>query len=72
MNLHISTFTRRITLLIMGCLMLTITTFSQGGPGGDGELNEPDIPIDGGISLLLAAGAVYGIKRQRKNRVTQQ
>lgn len=34
-------------------------------PGGD-----PDVPIDGGLSLLLAAGAGYGVKalRKRKNK----
>lgn len=26
----------------------------------------PDAPLDGGISLLLAAGAVYGIKKIRQ------
>ena len=28
-----------------------------------------DIPVDGGLSLLLAAGAAYGVKRVRKRRV---
>ncbi len=28
--------------------------------------NDPDVPLDGGISLLLAAGAVYGIKKIRQ------
>ncbi len=39
----------------------------------DGELldteNGPapgDVPVDGGISLLLAAGVVYGIGRSKK------
>jgi hypothetical protein len=26
------------------------------------------IPVDGGVSLLLAAGAAYGIKKVRDNR----
>lgn len=37
-----------------------------GDPGGD-----PDVPIDGGIGFLLAAGALYGAKRiydVRKNK----
>lgn len=29
-------------------------------PGGG-----PDAPIDGGLSLLLAAGAAYGVKKYR-------
>jgi hypothetical protein len=28
----------------------------------------PDCPIDGGLSLLLAAGAGYGIKKYRDGR----
>ncbi len=27
-----------------------------------------DVPIDGGLSLLLAAGAAYGVKKYRDNR----
>ena len=33
---------------------------------------ENDIPIDGGITLLLAAGAGYGAKKLRENRKKQQ
>jgi hypothetical protein len=32
------------------------------GQGGD-----PDVPIDGGISALLIAGAAYGARRLKKN-----
>lgn len=28
----------------------------------------PDCPIDGGLSLLLAAGVGYGVKRYREGR----
>ena len=34
--------------------------FAQGGP--------PKTPIDGGLSLLLAAGGVYGLKKVRDMR----
>lgn len=36
-----------------------------GGPNPGGN---PDVPIDGGISLLVAAGAAYGIKKARDSR----
>ncbi|TGE18956.1 PID-CTERM protein-sorting domain-containing protein [Hymenobacter elongatus] len=39
------------------------------GPGTGGP--RPGVttaPIDGGVSLLLAAGAAYGLKRLRQNR----
>ena len=29
---------------------------------------DPDAPIDGGISLLVAAGIGYGVKKARDNR----
>jgi|KBSMisStaDraftv2_1062788.scaffolds.fasta_scaffold668882_2 hypothetical protein len=41
---------------------------AQSDPAGD-----PDAPIDGGISLLLAAGVGYGLKKandKRKNKKT--
>lgn len=50
-------------------LILTLTliftaamAFAQGPPG------PPATPIDGGLSLLLAAGGVYGIKKLRDAR----
>jgi len=37
---------------------------SGSGSGSGGSL--PAIPLDGGLSLLLAAGAAYGINRRIK------
>jgi preprotein translocase subunit SecY len=34
-----------------------------GDPGDD-----PDAPIDGGVSLLVAAGVGYGIKKAKESR----
>ena len=44
----------------------------SGGSGGGGTYTggtsgRNDVPIDGGLSLLLAAGVGYGVKRVRKN-----
>jgi hypothetical protein len=33
---------------------------------------EDDIPLDGGLTLLLAAGAGYGAKKLRDNKKKQQ
>lgn len=44
-------------LLAMPCLV-----FAQ-DPGGG-----PDAPIDGGLSVLLAAGAAYGVKKYRDHK----
>lgn len=36
----------------------------QAQPGnGDGDGEDPTVPIDGGISILLFAGAAYGVKK---------
>ncbi len=40
-------------------------------PGGDCDFLDPDAPpcpIDGGITLLLAAGIGYGAKKIKENR----
>jgi hypothetical protein len=36
-------------------------------PGGG-----PDVPIDGGLSLLLAAGSAYGIKKYRSYKAAMK
>ena len=56
-------------LLVIAFSLLPFISIAQGpdpctGPGG----NPADCPIDGGISLLLAAGVGYGVKRYRDAR----
>lgn len=41
-------------------LFIPAMLFAQGGP--------PQTPIDGGLSLLLAAGGIYGVKKLRDHR----
>ena len=47
-------------------------TGGSGGTGGGGGTytggtgGRNDVPLDGGLSLLLAAGVGYGVKRARK------
>lgn len=43
-------------------LTISINAFSQGEPEDGDGLTAPgeEIPVDGGLSLLLAAGAAYG------------
>jgi hypothetical protein len=52
------------TLLVMlVCMALPLLSIAQAGP------DDPnDVPIDGGLSLLVAAGAAYGIKKYRDAR----
>ena len=47
-------------------MLLPVATFAQGDPGCDPL--DPACPIDGGLALLLAAGAGYGIKKVRDAR----
>lgn len=42
---------------------------SSGVPGFDDDVEDyNEVPVDGGLSLLLAAGAAYGARRLRRRR----
>lgn len=45
-----------LTLIV---ILLPVLAVAQ-DPGGG-----PDVPIDGGLSVLLAAGTAYGVKKYR-------
>lgn len=49
-------------LITTCCLALPLITLAQGPPDPN------DVPIDGGLSILLAAGVGYGIKKYRVAR----
>jgi hypothetical protein len=64
--------TKFITLIIM---IFGYASFCIAGPppnppsgGTPGCWPPPCIPIDGGISLLIAAGAIYGGRKLYKNK----
>lgn len=57
---------RRFYLMVLTITMVLFTTSSYAQPGDPGD--DPDVPIDGGVSLLLAAGAGYGVKRYRDSQ----
>ena len=51
------------------CILMIFYSFNahaQAGDTGDGDGVVADVPVDGGISLLLAAGAAYGVRRVRR------
>jgi hypothetical protein len=51
-----------LPLLVVLISLLPLVAFAQADPGGD-----PDgVPIDGGISVLVGAAVVYGVKALRK------
>ena len=52
-------------MLIAGIgLMMSIGAYAQDDDG----LTDPDTPIDGGVTLLVAAGVAYGAKQWRDAR----
>ena len=54
------------TLLIILVLLMPALVHAQ---GPDGTPPDPDsAPIDGGLSLLIASGVGYGIKKIREKR----
>jgi len=51
-----------IILIMFFCMAMPMIVLAQGPPDPN------DAPIDGGLSLLLAAGAAYGVKKYRDGR----
>jgi hypothetical protein len=51
-----------ITLIMLICIAIPMLTLAQGPDDPN------DAPIDGGLSLLIAAGAAYGVKRYRNSK----
>ena len=62
---QISKRTRMFMLAMMMSLAIPMMVFSQPPPP---EADDVDTPFDGGISLILAAGAVLGAKQMRKKK----
>ena len=57
--------------LLTAVLIIIITAipfFAMAQDPGGG----PDVPIDGGLTVLIAAGAAYGIKKYRDHKKKQQ
>ena len=46
-------------------LIFSLNAFSQADDPADGD---GTVPVDGGVSLLLAAGAAWGIRRYRQEK----
>jgi hypothetical protein len=50
-----------IVVLLLGLFLVPGVALAQATFGGGTEVN--DLPIDGGVSLLVAAGVGYGVKK---------
>ncbi len=59
---HMSQYKKWINPALMIIALVCVPSLLFAGPGDPGC---PDCPIDGGLSLLLAAGVGYGVKRYK-------
>lgn len=60
----------KLMFVLLSVLMLGIgSAFAQvSGDPPPPPPDDPGTPIDGGLSILVAAGAAYGIKKYRDSR----
>ena len=56
-----------VLVLALATTAVALAQPGSGGPG-PGTLDPTAVPVDGGISLLLAGGVAYGIKQLRDRR----
>jgi len=61
----------RVLVMVFALSIISVGVFAQ-DPGLPGDSNDPDAPIDGGLSLLVAAGVGYGAKKIHEKRKKQQ
>jgi hypothetical protein len=47
-------------------LIFPLLSYAQGNGGG----TDPDVPVDGGVGFLLAAGAGYALKKLKDKNET--
>lgn len=55
---------KKLFSLLFTLIVLTLPVVAQDGFGEAGG----DVPVDGGLSLLVAAGVGYGAKKIREKR----
>jgi len=55
-----------LSYFILLCILFILPTFLNAQPVFDDDVN--DIPVDGGLSLLVAAGVGYGAKKLKEKR----
>lgn len=57
-------------LIIFICILVPGVILAQNPGGFDDDVTDNPVPLDGGVSLLIAAGIGYGIKKVRDQRKT--
>lgn len=58
--------TINLIYIILPCILFLLPALLHAQPGFTDDTN--DVPIDGGLSLLVAAGVGYGAKKIREKR----
>lgn len=56
----------------MSFLIVAMPLIVLADPPGIGNDDVDDVPVDGGISLLIAAGVGYGIKRKIQQSASKE
>jgi hypothetical protein len=56
--------------LLIALLIICLPAMLHAQPGFTDDVN--DVPVDGGLSLLIAAGVGYGAKKIREKRKLNQ
>lgn len=56
-------------LLLFVFSIISLSAFAQTNPpdGGSGSGTVNDVPLDGGLTLLVAGAVAYGIKHKKKH-----
>jgi hypothetical protein len=54
------------TIAILSVLVILFTVYPN--LTAKAQFGDPDAPIDGGVSLLVAAGIGYGIKKNKERK----
>lgn len=71
MNQYIKWLFSATVLMILFCCLPSLV-HAQPGPGCDPAVDPTCVPIDGGLTFLIAAGVGYGIKKVRDSRKEKQ
>ncbi len=58
--------TKNLIYFILPCIFFLLPALLHAQPGFVDDTT--DVPVDGGLSLLVAAGVGYGVKKIRKKR----
>jgi len=64
--------TKKIKAVLLMLFVIAFPLMVLADPPGIGDDDVDDVPVDGGISLLAAAGIGYTIRKLRQNKPLQE